>query len=150
MRTSFKKAVSETNEVRNCYQEGLKALAEQRTKIEVGNTRELGGSVLIDECVKAIYPKASRWDYIFGYKGEAFFMEVHPAHTGEVKTILNKFDWLLKWLKNEAPKINTIKAKDKPAFYWVQSAGFYILKNSPQERAIIQKGLRPVSKIRLN
>lgn len=150
MSQSFKKVILETTEVKHCYKVGLRALVEHTSKIEVKNTRYLSGSVSIDDCVKTIYPKANRWDYIFGYKDEAFFMEVHPAHTGEVKAVLNKFDWLIKWLKEKAEKINSIKAKDKPAFYWVQSEGYRILRDSPQERLIIQKGLRPVSKIKLN
>jgi hypothetical protein len=144
--TAFKKVVLDTNEIRNCYKQGLQGLNHHRAKIEVQSTRELGGSVSIDDCLN-VYPNANRWDYVFDYKGEAFFVEVHPAYTGELAVVLKKFQWLTKWLQNKAPGINELKAKNKPAFYWVQSEGYNILKNSPQERAIVQKGLRPVSRI---
>lgn len=146
----FKNAVLETEDIKDCYEAGLKGLKEHSGKIEVGSTRELEGSVDIDNCTKRTYPGANRWDYAFGYKEEAFFVEVHPAHTGEVAVMIKKFQWLLEWLHNIAPKINALKPKDKPAYYWVQSDGYNILKNSPQERAIIQKGLRPVARIKLN
>ncbi|MBN8786660.1 MAG: hypothetical protein J0I84_06185 [Terrimonas sp.] len=147
---NFKEAVLTTDEIKNCYRQGLQSLNEHSTKVVVQNTRELSGSVAIDDCTKTAYPDANRWDYIFGYKGEAFFMEVHPAQTSEVAVVLKKFYWLIEWLRNNAPKINELKPKDKSAFYWVQSEGYNILRNSPQERAIIQKGLRPVARIKLN
>ncbi|HMR81540.1 MAG TPA: hypothetical protein PKE30_00305 [Niabella sp.] len=147
---NFKDAVLATDDIQSCYRQGLQGLNENKTKIEVGNTRELDGSVAIDDCTKTTYPDDNRWDYVFSYKGEAFFMEVHAAHTSEVAVVLRKFQWLIEWLRNKAPKINTLKAKDQPAFYWVQSGGYNILRNSPQERAIVQKGLRPVARIKLN
>ena len=35
----------------------------------------------------------------------------------------------------------------KTPFYWVQSNGYHILPNSSQERLVIQKGLKPISKL---
>lgn len=147
---NFKDAVLATNDIKGCYKQGLQGLSEHKAKIEVGNTRELDGSVAIDDCTKRTYPDANRWDYVFGYKGEAFFVEVHPAQTSEVAAVLKKFQWLIDWLQNKAQEINNLKAQDQSAFYWVQSNGYNILRNSPQERAIIQKGLRPVARIKLN
>lgn len=150
MKVRFKSAVLATDEIKNCFKQGLQGLNEHKAKVEVQNTRQLDGSVAIDDCTKRTYPDANRWDYVFGYKGEAFFMEVHPAHTSEVAVVLKKFQWLIEWLHTKAPEIYSLKAKNNVAFYWVQSDGYNILRNSPQERAIIQKGLRPVSKIKLD
>ena len=74
-------------------------------------------------------------------------METHSANTSEVSVVLRKFQWLIDWLRQHAPELNRLKAVNRPAFYWVQSKGYNILKNSRQERAIIQQGLRPVSRI---
>lgn len=114
------------------------------------NPLECRGSVEIDDCTAKKYPNSNRWDYVFDYRGELFFMEVHSANTSEVRTVLKKFQWLIDWLNQNAPELNNLKSKNKPAFYWVQSSGYNILKNSRQERAIVQKGLKPVSRIVLN
>jgi hypothetical protein len=149
-RRTFKQAVLITEDIKECYQRGLQGLRENKNKIILQNPSECGGSVEIDDCTAKKYPNDNRWDYVFDYKGEAFFMEVHSANTGEVSTVLRKLQWLIDWLHHKAPELNKLKPKNATAFYWVQSGGYNILKNSPQERAIIQKGLRPVSRIRLN
>jgi len=149
-RKTFKQVVLITEDIKECYQKGLQGLRENKNKIVLQNPLECGGSVEIDECTLKKYPNSNRWDYVFDYKGEVFFMEVHSANTGEVRTVLRKFQWLIDWLSKNAPELNNLKSKNKPAFYWVQSGGYNILKNSPQERVIVQKGLKPVSRIVLN
>ena len=149
-RRTFKQAVLATEDIKECYQVGLQGLRGNRNKIVLPNPSICGGSVEIDNCTLKKYPNDNRWDYVFDFKGEAFFMEVHSANTGEVSTVLKKFQWLIDWLHHHAPELNKLKPKNKSAFYWVQSGGYNILKNSRQERAIIQKGLRPVSRILLD
>jgi len=147
---TFKEVVLITEDIKECYQKGLQGLKKNRNKIVLQNPLECGGSVEIDNCTAKKYPNSNRWDYVFDYKGEVFFMEVHSAITSEVHTVLKKFQWLIDWLNENAPEVNNLKSKNKTAFYWVQSGGYNILKNSPQERAIVQKGLKPVSRITLN
>jgi len=149
-RKTFKQTVLITEDIKECYQKGLQGLRENRNKIVLQNPLECGGSVEIDDCTAKKYPNSNRWDYVFDYKGEVFFMEVHSANTSEVRTVLRKFQWLIDWLSQNAPELNNLKSKSKPAFYWVQSGGYNILKNSPQERVIVQNGLKPVSRIVLN
>lgn len=149
-RKTFKEAVLITEDIKECYQKGLQGLRENRNKIVLQNPLECGGSVEIDDCTAKKYPNSNRWDYVFDYKGEVFFMEVHSASTSEVRTVLRKFQWLIDWLNQNAPELNNLKSKNKTAFYWVQSGDYKILKNSRQERAIVQKGLKPVSRITLN
>ena len=149
-RKTFKQAVLITEDIKECYQKGLQGLRENKNKIVLQNPLECGGSVEIDECTLKKYPNSNRWDYVFDYKREVFFMEVHSANTSEVRTVLRKFQWLIDWLNQNAPELNNLKSKNKPVFYWVQSSGYNILKNSPQERAIVQNGLKPVSRIVLN
>lgn len=143
----FKEAVENTPDVRNAYEPGLQAFGPYRNKVEMGNTRQCGGSVDIDGATVAIYPQANRWDYCFSYKGEVFFVEVHSANTGEVSTVIRKLQWLKDWLHIQAPQINALKATSKHPFYWVQSNGFHILPNSAQYRTVIQNKIRPITKL---
>jgi hypothetical protein len=147
-RMTFRQAIGATAEVQHCYQEGKMAIpSKERNKVELNDSRKCGGSLFIDECLhnQGLYPNDNRWDYAIDYKGEVFFFEVHSANTGEVNTVLNKLVWLKDWLNNKAPSINALKAKTP--FYWVQSNGCHILKNSAQERRVNQNGLRPISKL---
>ncbi len=126
---SFKAVIEETTEVSNCFEEGLKGLGKYSNKVELADPKKCEGSVDIDACVAKYYPNESRWDYVFGYKGEAFFIEVHSADTSEVGVVLKKLQWLKNWLNSQAPELNKIKAKGQ-TFYWIQSKGNHILKNS--------------------
>ncbi len=147
-RKTFKQAVKVTVEVQNCFQEGKLAIKKnERIKVELSDPQLGGGSLFIDQCLisQGLYPNANRWDYAIDYNGEVFFFEVHSANSSEVSAVLNKLDWLKVWLLQKAPEINAIKAKSP--FYWVQSNGYHILPNSRQERTVIQKGLKPVSRL---
>ena len=99
--------------------------------------------------VQGLYPNENRWDYAIDYNGEVFFFEVHTANTSEVSTVLKKLSWLKDWLVQKAPEINALKATTKTPFYWVQSNGYHILRNSCQERLVVQQGLKPISKLSL-
>ncbi len=63
---TFKQAVQETEEIKNGYQNGLKALGNYSNKVELGGTKKCEGSVDIDDCTKNLYPQQNRWDYVFG------------------------------------------------------------------------------------
>ena len=143
---TFKQAVEETEEIKNGYQNGLKALGNYSNKVELGDTKKCEGSVAIDDCTESLYPQENRWDYVFGYKGEAYFVEVHSAHTSEVSVVLKKLQWLKDWLNSKAPEIKKLQAKDK-AFIWIQTNGNHILPKSSQNRLLAEKGLKPVSKL---
>jgi len=147
---TFKQAVEATDEVQHCFMEGkLAILNKERSKVELTESRKCGGSLFIDDCLinQNKYPSENRWDYAIDYNGEVFFIEVHTASTSEVSTVLKKLAWLKDWLIHKAPEINSLRAKTKTPFYWVQSNGYHILPNSSQERLVIQKGLKPISKL---
>lgn len=150
VKKTFKQAVEATPEVKDCYNEGKLAIPnKERNKVELSDSRKCGGSLFIDQSLidQGLYPNDNRWDYAIDYDGEVFFFEVHTANTREVSTVLKKLEWLKNWLVTKAPEINALKAKSKTPFYWVQSNGYSILPNSSQERAVIQKGLKPISKL---
>lgn len=146
---TFKQAVQETEEIKNGYQNGLKALGKHSNKVEVGDTRKCEGSVAIDDCTETLYPQGNRWDYVFGYKGEAYFVEVHSTHTSEISVVLKKLQWLKDWLNSKAPEIKKLQAKDK-AFIWIQTNGNHFTETSKQNKKLAQKGLKLVSKLTLD
>ena len=146
---AFKIAVEQTLDISNCFQPGLQALGSHSSKIALGTTSKCEGSVDIDACVIQKYPTSNRWDYVFSYDGEAFFVEVHSANTGEVSIVLKKLRWLKDWLHMHSPKINALKATSKTPFYWLQSGNFNIPKSAPQFRLAAQAGIKPISKLNL-
>lgn len=147
---TFRQIVENTPDVAGAYKTGLTALGANSNKVIVSDKRMLQGSVDIDGCTALKYPNDSRWDYVFAYKGEAFFVEVHSAKTGEVRTVIKKLQWLRKWLNNKAPGINILKSSAVPSFYWVQSNNFQIPKTTPQYKAAMKEGLMPVKMVRLD
>ena len=142
----FKNAVEATEDIKDCYNKGLTALGSNSGKVRPHNTRRVNGSVNLDDCVSGKYPDASRWDYIIGYNGAAYFLEVHPASTSNVGEMIKKLNWLKVWLRREAAEINAIKASDKP-FRWVASKGVGIVKDSPQALRLAKSGLSFPQKI---
>ena len=139
---TFKQAVEATPDVANSYQIDLGALGQYSNKINAADTRLFDGSVDIDTCTTRKYPNANRWDYALAYSQKVYFVEVHPAKTSQVSTVLRKLQWLKDWLNSNAPEINRLKA-EKP-YYWIMSNNNSILKNSSQARKIAQVGLKPV------
>jgi len=147
-KNSFKNAVEATPDVANGYKAGLSAMGAYTSKILLASTLLIEGSVDIDTCTADKYPNSHRWDYVFAYDGKAYFVEVHSAHTSEVKTVLNKLKWLKDWLNNHATEINKLKAKSP--FYWIQSKGFSIPKTSPQYREALKAGIKPIAKLKIS
>lgn len=90
---AFAAAIAKTDDVKGCYQPGLKAIeGKYRSKVNVSGSAD--GSVDIDTCTKTQYPSDSRWDYVIGYNGKAYFIEVYSAETSEVSKVLQKLQWL--------------------------------------------------------
>jgi hypothetical protein len=146
--SSFEEIVKAIPEIQHCFQQGLKALGSDSLKIEPKNSRLCEGSVFLESCVMNQYRNVNLWDYFLSYNGKVYFVEVHPAQTSEVDTVLRKFEWLKQWLLAKAESINDLKA-DQP-YFWIASGRFAILQNSPQYRRVVQKGLKPVPKLKLN
>jgi hypothetical protein len=80
----------------------------------------------IDNAVKQEFSSDNRWDYAVGYDGKTYFIEIHPADTSEVKTILKKLGWLKVFLSEKAPELN----KEPKSFHWVASKGNHILSRA--------------------
>lgn len=146
MENKFKEAVCATSDISGGFHNGLQALRNNASKVIVSDTRKLDGSADIDSCTKALYPSESRWDYVTGYESAAYYLEVHPASTGDVDTMLRKAVWLKNWLSAKAP---ILKCISKLPFYWVPSGNCKILKSSPQFRKLAKSNIRLVPNLQL-
>ena len=128
---TFLEKVEKTEDIKDCLEPGLQALTEQyKNKIQAKNPRKINGSIFLEECLDGAI-----WDYIVGYNDETFSVEIHPAETSEVNTVLNKLRWLKQW------KRNTFFKEDNN-FYWLPSNGINILKRSRYWRQIHDQGLK--------
>ncbi|MBV7533479.1 hypothetical protein [Chitinophaga sp. sic0106] len=141
----FQIAVAATPDIKDGYTHGLRALGAYSSKIKLPSHKKCDGSVDIDAHTEARHANSSRWDYCFGVNDEIYFVEVHPAYTGEVNTVIRKLQWLKTWLSTAAPQLNALRVKSRHPFYWIQSNGFHITKTSSQYRLAIQNKLKPVA-----
>lgn len=144
----FQKSVEATEDIAQGYCIGLQALKKKDSvAVYAKDNRKITGSVDIDKETKRLYPEASRWDYVVGYEDKAYFLEVHSANAGEVKTVIRKKEWLLLWLKNNAATLRAIKA-DGP-YYWAPSGENTIIPTSPQFKKMAQHQIKLVNKLNL-
>ena len=141
---TFKEAVEQTPQISESYKAGLLAFGDYSSKVVVPDNRLLGGSVDIDAATVELYPNDNRWDYVFDYNGEAFFIEVHTASTSETSTVLRKLEWLKVWLREQAPMLEKLKSKVIPPFYWVQSKQYALPTHTPQYRNAVSAKLIPI------
>ncbi len=139
---SFVDAVQDTPEIAACLKPGLQALGPDRNRIKVDTTRALEGSVNIDKCLEKLYPNDSRWDYVLGYKGRIYYVEVHPAgSTGEVKNVIAKCVWLKQWRKRSAQNLEDLEHRS--TYHWVSSGGTEpMLKRGSYRRLLDRNGIR--------
>lgn len=127
------------------YKSGLQALKEQhRQVIECREPRNLTGSIDIDSALRQQFPTENRWDYGVGVRENqresAIWIEVHPASTRNVDTVLKKLTWLKEWMRQNAPELWTMTRKQE-GYVWVATGGVHITKNSRQSRQLAQAGL---------
>ena len=140
----LKIAVDKTEDVKGNFKKGLGAIkGSERKKFSVPNTYNITGSLNIDASTATIYPHSNRWDYAIEYNKDTFFVEVHPASTSEIPTIINKLTWLKKWLVEKAPEIDALKPKNKQPYYWIFTNNCAILPNSKYARQLAQNNIKP-------
>lgn len=109
-------------------------------KIRLRNNVQVLGSVYLEECL----PEA-RWDYGIGIQRPnateiAVWVEVHPAKTSEVNTVIEKLRWLKLWLQGHAALLSQMTPPD--GFYWIATSGVHILPGSQQARLLAQHKIR--------
>lgn len=137
----FKEAIEKTEEVKNGFCQGLRALKKvDRTKIVCDETRKIDGSLDIDSSVRDFYPESERWDYAISYIGKICYCEIHPAETSEVTKMIGKLAWLKKWLIDKAPEINALPNYTHK-YVWVSSGRVNVLPTSREAKRISSSGI---------
>ena len=144
----FEKTIAKVPEIAYGYCRGLKALKHDSQYV-FADSRLLDGSVNIDDCTKCKYPSSNRWDYVISYKGQAYFLEVHPATNGSVKEVIAKLMWVKGWLKEVAYELD-LYPSGTPRFNWVHSGKCGLLKSSKEYKKAAMFGLVPVNKLNLH
>lgn len=144
---TFQEAVHQARPpVNDAYEPGLQALGNHSRAVRCNTPRQVTGSICLDKALAESLPNEPRWDYGVGLKRtrshEAIWVEVHPASTSDVDRMLDKLSWLRKWLRNDAPALDSMTRHAARPFYWVATAGIHINANSPQARRLAQSGLR--------
>src|SRR5574341_1469096 len=131
----FAEAIRQFTDTANCLRPGLRALGANSRKILVPRnlTRGLEGSVDIDNCVRGRYPNDSRWDYVFGYRGYVYYVEIHPASTSAVGVVIAKLNWLKRW-RMQSTALEHLR--NQSSYHWVASNGINITRNSKYSRML--------------
>lgn len=145
----FKEAVESTEEVKDGYCQGLRALRKtERSKVSCSDTSKLDGSLDIDTNVKSLYPDSERWDYAISYSGKVCYCEVHSAETSEVTKMTEKLAWLKQWLKDKGPAINALPTCT-PKYVWLSSGRVNVLSTSREAKKISHLGIVLTSHLNL-
>ncbi len=138
---SFLNAVRNIPAIIPCVKVGLQAMGTNSRHVHPSDSRKCEGSVDIDTCLENSDPNACRWDYVLGYNGQAYFVEVHPA-SGHITEIIAKCEWLRSWLKTEGAPLAAIHGDS--VFHWLSTGG---VKGINQRKLALSKVV--VNKLKL-
>jgi hypothetical protein len=146
---TFKDAVEATPDLQNAWRSGLRALRRtDRQHVDAQDGRRLAESVDVDSALAAKCPTDPRWDYGVGYdpvdaSGETvYWIEIHPARSGEIDRVLARLAWLKAWLAASAPRLHVMRK----AFVWISSGKTSFTLSSPQQKRFALVGLRHVGR----
>ena len=140
---NFIDAVKSIPEIAKCLENGLQAFERQdKNKIKINSSRELKGSVYIDECLERRYPNAPRWDYVLGYKDRVYYVEIHPAdNTRKVGEVTAKLGWLKQWRKLAAKNLEGLE--DQSTYHWISTGKtLSSIKRGKYLQILAQNGIR--------
>ena len=140
---NFTAAIQNVPEIAECLENGLQALERQdRNKVKVNSSRDLRGSVNIDNCLKNLYPNDPRWDYVFGYRDRIYYFEVHPAdNTRKVREVTAKLGWLKRWRKLSAKNREGLESQS--TYHWISTGKtLSSLKRGKYRQMLAQNGIR--------
>lgn len=142
----LKQVVTENRILTECWKPGIKALRKRDKKLISAKDKVCSGGIDIDTCLYSLCPGANRWDYGLEVGDKAIFIEVHSAHTNEVKVVVAKLNWLCSWFAEHCTGFNALRK----SFYWIASGTVAIQKGSPQARYLAQAGISgPVKHLNL-
>jgi len=135
------------SELSSCFKNGSSAVSKSYKKYFDFHS-SINGSVDIDKCLLRKYPSENRWDYMILNDSdvEGYFVEIHPASTGEVSTMIAKKRWLVdRVIKKYFKSIDSNRYK----IVWIATKSINIVKNSSHMRRLSQNGLKPVSYLKV-
>jgi len=126
---------------------GLQGLeGRHRRLIGAKDTPQIRGSLDLEKALLEIPGRDDQrlWDYGIGYgpvaDHAAYWVEVHPVSSSEVKVMIEKLKSLQEFLKNEAPDLEQLTRRYRgQAFQWVRTSDGQILSDSL--RRLAQAGL---------
>ena len=158
---TFRQALMAAPEpARSSFKPGKQGMkGEHRWRVDCANPARFSGSFDLDAAYAVAQPEAHRWDYGLGFQEQdgmdtAIWIEVHPASTSEVETILLKYQWLLHWLKTEARELAALSRRSSggKSFFWLATAsGVNIRPGSLHARRLQNAGFDlPRQKITLS
>lgn len=137
----FKQLIQGIHTINTCFRNELQALGNNSSKIQPADTRKCEGSIGMDSCLAKTNPNDSRWDYAVGYDQKIYYIEIHPASTSEVDTVIKKLFWLKTWLNEDGLPVKSAFDDKSATYHWIASGKIAILKNSLYARRLAQSGL---------
>jgi hypothetical protein len=142
---TFENSVKACPDLAGQLKPGLQALRHvDRAYVTCNKTRNLAGSVNLDEALSDNCPQAPRWDYVVGLQrrgnpDKAIWLEVHPASsTGEVDVVLKKLAWLKEWCSDNAAALFELPGD----YIWMATGSVAFPASSPQRRKLAAAGIR--------
>lgn len=121
-----------------------------RSRVKVPYSSLLTCSIDLDASLKHGYPQANRWDYAIEYDRRTYFLEVHPASTSEINSMIQKVEFLERWAGSHLPKLlEPQPGVSVRCYYWIASGStdLRISQTSPQARKLAMKHIKPVGRI---
>jgi hypothetical protein len=135
----------------DAYQTGLHALCNaDRNRIDCRKIRRLTGSVNFETTLRPTHGNDPIWDYgiglqVDGRNDRAIWIEVHPASSSHVNSMLKKAAWLRTWLNESSHALRDITDRNM-GLVWISSGSVHLPKGSSQARKLAQAGIRYPSK----
>lgn len=142
-RSKFQKAVEACPDL--TFRDGLQAItAADRDRVRTKDPRSVTGSADIDNDLRRQVPQDNRWDYAVGYQRsddeeKAYFIEVHPAETGEIRCVINKVRHLKAWAERNARDLWNMTVPRE--IHWVASGRINLRMNDSYRRLLAMEGL---------
>lgn len=111
----------------------------------ISNPRLLRGSVNVDRALQQTHPNDSRWDYSVGLEVNrstelALWIEVHPANSLHVDTVIKKRRWLRGWLQTTGTELKKITPGRN--YVWLATSAVALPQNSSQRKKLAEEGVQ--------
>jgi hypothetical protein len=101
--------------------------------------------VNVDEALRQTHPTDSRWDYAVGLAVNrstdfALWIEVHPANSLHVDTVIKKRRWLRSWLQAAGAELKKITPGRN--YVWLATSPVALPQNSSQRKKLAEEGVQ--------